>query len=133
LITSGEAANGIKKGEAATKVSSPLNKQKTKLLCDTTGGRNSITNELQKEDIAKYYIQTKDRIVTLADIRAFCYKEIGSNKIEKIDIEKQRNTLNITVKLNKSGKNEGQNMEAVLQKKLELHTNNNMEFRVIIV
>ena len=132
LTTSGETANGIKKGEVATKVNSPLNKQKTKLLYDTSGGKNSITNELQKEDIAKFYIQTKDRIVTLADIRAFCYKEIGSNKIEKINIEKHCNTLEINIKLNKSGKNESQNLESILQKKLELHTNNNMKFQVII-
>ena len=132
LITAGETANGIRKGETATKVTSPLDKQKTKLLCDTMGGRNSITNELQKEDIAKYYLQTKDRVVTLADIRAFCYKEIGSDKVEKIDMDKQGNTLNINILLNKNSKLENSNIESVLQRKLSLHTNDNVEFHVTI-
>jgi hypothetical protein len=71
-------------------------------------------------------------VVTLADIRAFCYKEIGSHKIEKIDIEREYNTLYIIIKLNKNTKQEVPNLEAVLQRKLALHTNDNMIFQVII-
>jgi hypothetical protein len=119
LTTSGEWANGIKKEEKA-KTSSIFDAQ---LLIDTQGGRNAVTDELQKEDIAKYYFQTKDKLVTIADIRAFCYKELGSENIEKINIEKCSNLLKLKITPKGNYKIEDRKLQ-ILKRKLALHTNN---------
>ena len=116
LATSGETANGIKKGEATTKVGSLLNKQKTKLVCDTIGGRNSIKDEAQKENIAKYYLLTGDRLVTKADIRAFCRKELGDCIV---DFRRENGCIVIEIKLKEHNPKID---EITLQKKIELRS-----------
>jgi len=122
LTTSGELANGIKKEEKTKNPSSLLD---TKLLIDTQGGRNAIIDEAQKEDIAKYYFQTKDKLVTIADIRAFCYKELESKNVEKINIEKSDNSLIINIILKENHKIEDKRLKIqMLQRKLSLRTNN---------
>ncbi|MDR1553538.1 MAG: hypothetical protein LBS69_08780 [Prevotellaceae bacterium] len=135
LITSGELANGIKKGDNASKTNSPLDSKKTVLLCDTAGGKNSITDELQKENIAKYYFLTKDKLVTLADIRAFCYKETGPQNVERIDIHKESGRLIITIKLKEESPiaEDIEKMElqtVILSKKLAWHSHDSMEFKI---
>lgn len=119
LTTSGDKANEIKKDVKVK--TSPL--FDAELLMDTQGGRNAITDESQKEDIAKYYFQTKDKLVTIADVRAFCYKELESKNIEKINIEKQCNTLIIKAILKENHNIEDKQIE-ILKRKLSLHTNN---------
>ena len=119
LTTSGELANGIKKEEKAKTISI----LDAKLLIDTQGGKNAITDEAQKEDIAKYYFQTKDKLVTVADIRAFCYKELESKNIEKINIEKSDNSLIIIIIPKENYKIEDKKLQ-ILKRKLSLHTNN---------
>jgi len=125
LTTSGDWANGIKKEEKA-KTSPAFDVQ---LLIDTQGGRNAIIDESQKEDIAKYYFQTKDKLITIADIRAFCYKELGSETVEKITIEKSNNSLTITIMQNGNRKVEDKKLH-ILQKKLSLRTNNNCSIKL---
>lgn len=119
LTTSGELANGIKKEEKAK--TSPI--FDAKLLLDTQDGKNAIIDEAQKEDIAKYYFQSKDKLVTIADIRAFCYKELEQKNIEKINIEKIDNSLIITIILKENQKIEDKKIQ-ILQRKLSLRTNN---------
>jgi len=127
LTTSGEAANGIKQGEVATKTGSSLNRQKTQLLCETKGGRNSISNEIDKENIAKYHLLTNDKLITTADIRAFCYKELG-DCIDNINLRKENNGVVIEIKLQE---NSSPRMDATtLQKKIELRSMGAVLYRV---
>ena len=152
LTTFGSNANNISETtEDKIKINevSFLDKKKTKLLFPTQGGQDSI-NDSQKEDIAKYYFLTKDRLVTVADIRAFCYKEFNiyknpddnksdlkNIKIENIDIEKidkKTNTRNINITLNEElNKQDFQNFTTILERKLPLYTNNNIKFNVKFV
>lgn len=144
LITSGVSANGIKKGTTATKISSSacLNKDKTVLLLDTKGGKSSVRDEAQKEDIAKYYFQTKDRLVTPADIvifiKTFYYNEDSKlgDDIENITIKHKGEYIAININLTNGSslKNTDrvQSLAEILQTKIMLKSTGIMPFRVII-
>ena len=142
LTTSGTAANGIKKDDKAAKAPNYLDKNKTALLIETKGGRNSITDETQKENIAKYYFQTKDRLVTQEDIRTFIktfYYNGNSNlgnDIENITIERQSEHIAINIKLNSDSplKNTDKpaSLAETLQNKIMLKSTGIMPFHVTI-
>lgn len=127
LCTAGESANGIKLQEKAVLAPKQLDKSHTILLKETSGGKNLITNEEQKNIIAKYYFLTKDRLVTESDIRIFCHKELGSD-IKRIDFKNDTSEIRINILLNKDSqlknKYEMQRMANILQKKIELHSSN---------
>ncbi|MCL2417501.1 MAG: type VI secretion system baseplate subunit TssF [Bacteroidales bacterium] len=127
LTTSGEAVNGIKKGEVATKTGSSLNRQKTRLLCETKGGRNSISDEVEKENIAKYYFLTNDRLITAADIRAFCHKELG-DCVNTINLRKENDCVVIEIKLKEDSSPRID--ETTLQRKIELRSTGAVLYRV---
>ncbi len=140
LTTSGALANGIKKDEKATKAPNCLDKNKTVLLLETKGGQNSIRNESQKEDIARYYFQTKDRLVTQADIRTFIKayyynenKKLG-NEIESITIERKNDFIAITIDLKEDSplKNidKALSLAEMLQNKIMLKSSNILPFQV---
>jgi hypothetical protein len=154
LSTSGELANGIKKDEKVTKINTVrslnhdtmeneeidltvLDRNQTILIQEVKGGKNSISDETQKEDTAKYCLLTKDRLVTMADIRSFCYKELGYQNIENIDIRKNSNEINIDISLKKNSlyfENEEkleqklEQMKNILPKKMSLRSNDMMKF-----
>ncbi len=151
LTTSGKAANGIRKAEKAEKAPNRLDSSNTILLLETKGGKNSVKDETQKEEIAKYYFQTKDRIITPADIRTFVktfrYKGILlSNKIEDILINRGSGEMVITVKLKddsllKTNEEKRQREELlenkeklgkILQTKITLRSSGIMPFKVKI-
>jgi len=143
LSTSGESANGIKKGEKATRVPIYLDKNKTTLLLDTKGGRNSIKDESQKESMAKYYFQTKDRLITPADIRIFIktfYYDENSKLgdfIDNITIKRESETIAVVIDLKKDSplKNKVQsleNLEKILQNKITLRSSGVMSYQVKI-
>jgi hypothetical protein len=74
-------------------------------------------------------------LVTLADIRAFCYKETGPQNVERIDIHKESGRLIITIKLKEESPiaEDIEKMElqtVILSKKLALHAHDSMEFKI---
>ena len=143
LTTSGTAANGIRKDEKAVKAPIYLDKNKTALLLETKGGRNSIKDENQKENIAKYYFQTKDRLVTQEDVRTFIktfyYNENSKlcDDMEHIAIERKNEHIAITIKLNSDSplKNTDKtaSLAETLQNKIMLKSTGIMPFQVKIL
>jgi len=104
LVTQGATANGIFKDGKAVKTPLALDMANTSMLFETKGGRDSIQNEAQKEDIARYYFQTKDRLVTPADIIAFIktfyYGERKLNdEIENVSLVPTEEYIYITITL----------------------------------
>ena len=142
LTTTGTAANGIRKEEKPVKAPSYLDKNKTALLIESKGGRNGIKDEKQKENIAKYYFQTKDRLITQEDIRSFirtfCYDNNSklNDDIETITIERQRDQIAITINLNSDSplKNtdKATALAETLQTKITLRSTGIMPFHVTI-
>lgn len=133
LYTSGSLPNGIKKNEKPTKVSLGFDKNTTILLQDTDGGKDSIKDEIQKENITHYHLLTKDRIVTLADVRAFCHKEL-EGKAEKIDILKKDGEINVSIKLDEEfffqNRDSLEAWAQALQKKIELRSSGILPYQV---
>jgi hypothetical protein len=143
LTTSGASANGIKKGEKATKIPITLDNNKTTLLLETKGGCDSVNDEAQKDNIAKYYFQTKDRLVTSADIiifiKTFYYgdnQNLG-NEIEDIHIEREKEQMTINIRLKNDSdlkKTDKLPMLAkVLQDKITLRSTGILPFQVNIL
>jgi len=139
LTTAGAAANGMRKEEKPTKVPIPLDINKTVLLHETKGGRNSIKDETQKEDIAKYYFQTKDRLVTPADIhifiKTFYYDNCKlNNEIENLAIKRENAFVSITIDLKEDSplKNSEKTdlLAETLQSKINLKTTGVLPFKV---
>ena len=143
LTTSGAAANGLKKGEKATRAPNFLERGKTALLIETKGGRNSIKNEMQKENIAKYYFQTKDRLITVNDIRAFIrtyyYNEKSKLDIEidNITIKRESNYISISITLKEDSllKNADtlESLATTLQNKITYRSTGILPFKVSFV
>jgi len=143
LTTSGTSANGIKKDEKAIKTPNYLDKNKTVLLLETKGGKNSITDETQKENIAKYYFQTKDRLITTEDIRTFIktfyYNENNQlcNEIERLDIQRNSEYISIIITLDNDSllKNTDKvySLAETLQTKIMLRSNGILPFQVTIL
>ena len=131
LTTSGASANGIKKGEKATKTPNYIDRNKTILLTETRNGRNSIRDVSQKEAIARYYFLTKDRIITATDIRTFLYKEIGSRNVERIEVRKESNCIRIDIQLTADSDVERiYAQKNTLQLKMELRAFNLLPFEI---
>lgn len=133
LYTSGSLPNGIKKNEKATKTSPGFDKNGTVLLRDIDGGKDSIKDEIQKENITHYYLLTKDRLVTLADVRAFCYKEL-EGKAKRVDILKKDDKISVNIKLDEESFFQNKdNLELwshALQKKIELRSSGILPYQV---
>jgi len=105
LVTAGAMANGIKKTEKATKMPMVLDGNKTALLFETKGGIDGVKDEAQKGNIANYYFQTKDRLITPADIivfiKTFYYDDnccLG-NEIESLRIERESEKIAVVIHL----------------------------------
>jgi hypothetical protein len=141
LTTCGASGNGIRRDEKALKTSVSLDNSKTVLLLETKGGRNAIKDETQKEDIAKYYSQTKDRLVTPADIivfiRTFYYdeKKLG-NEIENIDIKSNKEIISIFIRLKNDSYlkkiEKTEILEEALQNEITLRSSGILPFQVEI-
>jgi hypothetical protein len=142
LTTVGGSANGIKKDEKATKAPASLNISKTVLLLETKGGRDAVKEESQKEDIAKYYHHTQDRLVTPADIilfiKTFNFENVKlSDEIENISInrEDEHIAVNINLKMNSDLRRTGKCgiLSAMLQNHISLRSSGILPFRVKIL
>ena len=141
LTTSGAAANGIRVGEKTTKTQLFLDLGKTILRLETKGGSNSISDETQKENIAKYYFQTQDRLVTPADIKSFIktfYYEgtLFGDEIENIMIQRENEyvQINIPLKNDSALKNSDKatSLSNILQTKIALKSSGVLPFKVQI-
>lgn len=133
LCTSGSLPNGIKKNGKVSRTSLGFDKNGTILLRDVDGGKDSIRDEIQKENITHYYLLTKDRLVTLADIRAFCRKEM-EGQAEKIDILKENGKIKVNIKLNEDAffqnRDKLQSWADALQKKIELRSSGILPYQI---
>ncbi len=78
LFTDGAYSNDI---DVFSEVMPPktFDKKETRLLFKTFGGRNEIIDKDEKNMLAKYYARTNDRIVTRADLKAFCFRYFIQN------------------------------------------------------
>ena len=143
LTTAGASANGIKRGEKATKIPITLDNNKTTLLLETKGGCDSVNDEAQKDNIAKYYFQTKDRLVTPADIiifiKTFYYGENQNlgNDIEDIHIEGEREKIVIIIRLKNDSDLKNTDklpmLAKMLQNKITLKSTGILPFQVNIL
>jgi len=141
LTTNGAAGNELKPFSKPLKTPIVCDVAKTSLLMETKGGRNGIKDETQKEAIAKYYFQTKDRLVTPSDItvfiKSFFFNDgILGNEIENILINKEKYFIRISVELKKeSYLRELENLDTLtetLQNKITLKSTGILPFRVHI-
>ena len=142
LTTGGASANGIKKDEKAIKSPVSLDNNKTVLLLETKGGRNFVKEESQKEDIAKYYFHTKDRLVTPADITIFIktfYFEDKKldNDVENISIQREDDQITVTVNLKDNSdlktSDKTKILSETLQNKISLRSSGVLPFQVKIL
>jgi hypothetical protein len=78
LFTDGAYSNEI---DVFSEVMPPksFDKKETRLLFKTFGGKDEVIDKDEKNMLAKYYARTNDRIVTRADIKAFCFRYFNQN------------------------------------------------------
>jgi hypothetical protein len=114
------------------------------LLSNTFAGRNKLDAQ-QKLDAYKYALTTRNRIVTLEDIKSYCWKELGS-KITEVNIQKGLAisplpnegiiaTLDVYLQANNETINPDDDLEAELSKlQIGLHENSvtDYNFRVFL-
>ncbi len=86
LFTDGAYANDI---DRVSSVVPPKNfeKKETRLLMRTVGGKEELTDREEKKMLTKYYLQTHDRIVTRADLKAFCIRFFTQNGMKNAVME----------------------------------------------
>jgi hypothetical protein len=83
LLTDGAKANGIDT-DALIRPSIEFDKNTTRLINATSGGKDEIIDKDEIKQISQYYFLTKDKLVTKSDIKFFCLNElINNHNIEK--------------------------------------------------
>lgn len=120
---------------------------KTEILMPTFGGADEMTDEKILYMTAQYYHQTKDRIITKADVKNFCVKELvcfyrlRSDQIKGIDVtrddEVSSQTMVVTVTIEPNPTQEipdGQlkRMASELAQKINLRTTGFCSYTVVI-
>lgn len=98
LTTNCELANGIKESEKAGSASGFLDKDNSILLKETAGGNDEKLNEEELNHLARYNLLTKDRLITITDLKAFCYREL-KNKIRHVTIENTGKRIDMQIKI----------------------------------
>lgn len=80
LFTDGAYSNDI---DVFSEVVPPkcFDKKETRLLFKTMGGKDEVIDKDEKNMLSKYYARTNDRIVTRADLKAFCFRYFMQNGI----------------------------------------------------
>ena len=78
LFTDGAYSNDI---DIFSEVTPPkcFDAKETRLLLKTFGGQDEVIDKDEKNMLAKYYMRTADRIVTRADLKAFCQRFFAQN------------------------------------------------------
>ena len=124
LTTNCELANGIKEGEKAGSASEFLDKGSTVLLKETTGGREEELNEGNLNHLARYNLITKDKLVTITDLKAFCFREL-KNKIRNVMVNNTGKKIDIQIKLKEEysfDQQEKKYYEALLRQKIKVRS-----------
>jgi hypothetical protein len=150
--TTGEAANQIKplppeeKQKQCEIIFGPdLKSEKVKLITMSTGGKNQPTEEEHLDTLRKL-ILTRGRIVTIEDIRAFCFEHFSGKKITvevtKSFVQSQNpgqgitRVVDVKITLLEKGKlntDEILQLKSELLQKLEQNSANVMPFRIEII
>ncbi|MBO4249767.1 MAG: hypothetical protein J5884_00770 [Paludibacteraceae bacterium] len=78
LTTSGAAVNGVLTAESTFKTVNELQGKECVQVAAPIAGSDEIRDFASGTEVARYLVATGDRIVTPADIRLFCYKELHS-------------------------------------------------------
>ena len=95
LMTNGAFVNPLLNESSSFSLPTGLEANKTRQLMPPVPGTNEMTDPKMQDSMARYYFVTNDRIVTNADMKAFCYHElmtrysISSDIIESISIHPQ--------------------------------------------
>jgi hypothetical protein len=143
--TLGVEANNLRQGtKMELYLGNDLDSKSLFLLSNTFSGRNKLDAQ-QKLDAYKYALTTRNRIVTLEDIKSYCWKELG-DKIVYVTIEKGLaispmpqegiiNTLDVYLLANNEAVSEEDQLEAEISKlKIGLEDNavTDYNFRVFL-
>ena len=109
LFTDGAYSNDI---DVFSDVTPPkcFDKKETRLLMKTFGGKDEVIDRDEKNMLAKYYMRTADRIVTRADLKAFCHRYFMQNGlsdalVDVITVVERRDggaTQHVTIQLKNS-------------------------------
>lgn len=106
LFTDGAYANDVDVFCDVTPNKS-FDKKETRLLIKTFGGRDEVTDKDEKNMLSKYYMRTADRIVTRADLKAFCnryfiqigFKDALLDIVTSIEMNNGSSRQHITIQL----------------------------------
>lgn len=146
LSTSGEKANDLTGDIQIECSSAELDPNRTKLVAKTKGGRAPITSDSARLQALRYYQVSRDRIISKADIIAFCRHKlislfaVGSDDINEMRIKDMlRNSsegfyeriLVVDIKLRKDILDPFQASRA-LERMIESRTASTTHIRVII-
>lgn len=85
LYTDGAKGNDIEAGAPVLAVPSDFNQAETRLLTRSTGGRDEVVDDEERKMLSHYYTLTNDRIVTRADLKSFCIKELYNYDIDSVN------------------------------------------------
>lgn len=138
LYTDGAKGNGVEAGASVVNVPSDFDAGQTRLLTRTTGGRDEVVDEEERKMLSHYYALTNDRVVTRADLKSFCIKElynydIGNvNRVEIASDEEGTRTVvvfvsNVNPDLNLT------NIQQRIERMIEVHGAGQMQVKVMIV
>ena len=76
LTTAGAGVNASLNPDSTFTVPGGLSAAQTRQIANPVMGRDELTEEGALASLTRYYIATNDRIVTMADIKLFCYNEL---------------------------------------------------------
>ena len=76
LTTAGAGVNASLNVDSTFTVPGGLSAAQTRQIANPVMGKDEMTEEAALASLSRYYIATSDRIVTLADIKLFCYNEL---------------------------------------------------------
>lgn len=95
LTTEGAAVNSLLGVECVFDAPSGFVSSATRNISVPIPGTDEIRDQSALESLSRYYLATGDRIVTMADIKVFCYKEllvrygIGSDLIRRLRVNRR--------------------------------------------
>lgn len=95
LTTAGTAINSLLGPDCAFDAPSGFQTSATRTISVPIPGTDEIKDQSALESLSRYYMTTGDRIVTMADIKVFCYKEllvrygIGSDLVRRLRINRR--------------------------------------------
>ena len=124
LTTNCEWANNIMEGEKPGTASEFLDKGNTVLLRDTSGGKEEEYNEETLNHLARYNLLTKDKLITVSDLKALCFRELR-NKIRNLSVQNTGKRIDIDIRLKEDkqlGQDERMFYETLLQKKIKVRS-----------